>query len=362
MLAAYRNTRPEDVPIGIYTRYLPRGAAEREARELGLTLIDFYPAVSLLAPPWHTHEGYVSEVRGASFRIEHAWRNGLPIEYRTYETPVGKISEHIERDPAYGSDWVRKYYISEPGDYDVLRYIVENTVFCSHHDAVRARIDDLGDDGVLLARLDRSPFQKLLVELAGPERFLMDVTMGSAPALALLDAMRERLTEEAEMAVASPAALIWQPDNISGDMTSPSFFAQYCLPFYQENAARFREAGKVYVVHMDGRLGPLRSMIAESGIDVVESLSLPEMGGDMTLEEAQDAWPQQAIFPNFPAAWCANNTEWIEERVAQLLSERRKDRALMLEVSEDIPKEHWQRVCTLLGRCAANSSKSTQAH
>jgi hypothetical protein len=37
MLAVYRNEPSEQIPVGIYGRYLPRGSCERLARELGLT-------------------------------------------------------------------------------------------------------------------------------------------------------------------------------------------------------------------------------------------------------------------------------------------------------------------------------------
>ncbi len=353
MLAAYRNAPSADVCTGIYTRYLPRSEAEREARNNGMGVIDFYPAVSLLAPPWHTHAGYLSEVRGASLRIEHLWETDGPVEVRTYETPAGKVSQRIQRDPSYGSDWVGRHYVNGPDDYKALRYIVENTVFVPHHETVRQRLSDIGNDGVVLARLDRSPFQKLLVELADPQRFLMDVTTGESAALSLLEAIRERLTEQAGLAVDTPAQLVWQPDNVTADMTSPQFFKTYCLPFYQENATRFHERGKAYVVHMDGRLAPLKEMIAESGIDAVESFSLPDMGGDMSLHEAQKTWPGQAVLPNLPSAWCERGNTWITERLKGMLSERNPGRALMVQISEDIPTEHWQRACMLLARVAA---------
>jgi len=41
MMAVYRGQRPDRVPVAIYSRYLPRGACERAARELGLGIIDW---------------------------------------------------------------------------------------------------------------------------------------------------------------------------------------------------------------------------------------------------------------------------------------------------------------------------------
>lgn len=73
MMAVYRNQRPDRVPVGIYGRYLPRGSCERLARQSGVGLIESYPLVSLLAPPWHLFSGYLSEVKAAQLRVEYTW-------------------------------------------------------------------------------------------------------------------------------------------------------------------------------------------------------------------------------------------------------------------------------------------------
>ena len=278
---------------------------------------------------------------------------------RGFETPVGSVSQHIRREGGYGSDYISKHYVSTPQDYEVMQYIVERTVMLPNHDMVRRRIDDLGDDGVVFGRLDRSPFQKMLIEIADPQQFLMDMISELKEAADLLGLIAERLDEQAAMACESPAEVIWQPDNVTGDMTSPTFFAKYNLPLYKRNAERFHAAGKVYAVHMDGRLGPLRDMIRESGVDVIESFSLPVMGGDMTLPEAQAAWPEQAVAPNFPSTLCLENDDAIRAFLSSVIETRVPNRPLMLQVSEDLPHEHYHRVCKLLSEMQDWASPGT---
>jgi hypothetical protein len=348
MMAAYRNEKRDSVLGSIYSRYLARGAAEREIRNNGLGILDFCPAATLLAPPWHMLPGYVSEIHGVEFRIEYKWESGTQIEARNFETPVGSVSQQIRREGGYGSDYISKHYVSTPQDYEVMQYIVERTVILPNHKMVQGRIDALGDDGVVLGRLDRNPFQKMLIEIADPQQFLMDMVSGLQAAEDLLQLIAERLDEQAAMACDSPAEVIWQPDNVTCDMTSPTFFAKYNLPLYKRNAERFHAAGKVYAVHMDGRLGPLRDMIRESGVDVIESFSLPVMGNDMTLPEAQAAWPDQAVTPNFPSTLSLKSDDDIQDFMSSVIETRVPDTALMVQVSEDLPREHYQRVCKLL--------------
>lgn len=348
IMAVYRRQVPDRIPVSIYARYLPRGSVEREVRAMGVGILDYHPVVSLLAPPWHTHAGFVSEVRGADLEIRLTWENGRQIETRTYRTPVGTIFQRTRQDPTYGSDWIEKFYITSPDDYRVMQYIVENTVFRRNDRAFPAKRDEMGEDGVVLGRVDRCPFQKLLIELAGPERFLIDLSTDPEPPLELLEAMDRKMEEAFEMVCESHAEVIWQPDNISCDMTSPRYFEAYCAPYYQKHGARLHQSGKVYLVHMDGRLRAIKDLVARSPVDAIESFSFPEIGGDLSFSEALAAWPDKAILPNFPSS-LANESE---EAITAFLDRTFKDagvrKTFMLQVSEDIPPGTWQRVLPIL--------------
>ena len=70
IMEVYNNRLPDQIPTGIYKRYLRTGEIERSARNAGLGILDFVPVVSLMSPPWHLHQGYVSEVRNVSFDVK----------------------------------------------------------------------------------------------------------------------------------------------------------------------------------------------------------------------------------------------------------------------------------------------------
>lgn len=347
MMAVYRGGIPHSIPVTIYHRYLPRGGCERELRNRGLGIIDYVPPVSLLAPAWHMLPGYVSEVRNVELRIQHGWEDGQPIEVRTYDTPVGVISQKSRKDPAYGSDWIVKHYVTSAEDYRVLQYVVENTVLKRNENQIRERMIDLGSDGVLWGRTDRSPFQKLLIELAGPEQFLVDICTDAGPIEELMAVMALKMQEAFDLVLDSAVEVIWQPDNITADTTPPDFFRKYCGPFYRSRGDACRRAGKPYLVHMDGRLGPLADPIAECPFDAVESFSLPQMGGDLSLAQARSAWPGKAILPNFPASLCYESRERIVEWMTQLAAEA-NGLPLSLQFSEDIPTQEWQRILRIV--------------
>jgi len=349
MMAVYQGCLPEQIPIGIYERYLPRGTVERAARTMGLGLIAYYPVVSMIGPPWHRYPGYLSEIAGAEFRVDYGWDHGVLVERRAYVTPVGEVWQEISYDDAgIGSERIRKYYITERQDYRILEYLVEHTVLRKNEAELISRMRDLGEDGVLFGRLDRSPYQKCLIELAGPERFLIDLHTDPEPVQALLDALLQKQEQAWMMALESPVELFWQPDNITAEMTPPEAFRDYCKPLYQKRAEEAGQAGKRFLVHMDGRLRALATVIQECGIHVLESFSLPDIGGDLALSEAQSSLPATVIVPNIPATWFHLSDEEVQLRLRNLLTKATRDTPLMLQLSEDFPNTEWQRVIPLL--------------
>jgi hypothetical protein len=302
----------------------------------------------MLAPPWHTLSGFISEVKGADLQIAFNWENGQAVEIRTYSTPLGSVTQRIRKDAAYGSDWVDKFYIESLKDYKIVQYLVENTIFRCNGKGFQVRQQDLAEDGVVMARLDRSPYQKLMIELAGPERFLVDLRDEPEPVLGLLEALDRRMDEVVTRVCESDAEVIWQPDNISCEMTPPSMFERFCLPYYTKHAKRLHERDKVFLVHMDGRLRAVKDMIARCPIDGIESFSLPVIGGNLTIAQAKAAWPGKVVLPNFPSSLATQDDRAITAFLKELLGSFDSNTPFMLQVSEDIPPETWQSLLPLI--------------
>jgi hypothetical protein len=337
LLAVYQNQRPDGVPVGIYSKQLPRGYEERLCREKGLCLIDYYPITSMMGPPYRMGPGFLSEVNGGQFTVRYTWHDGQPLEIRTCRTRVGTVSQHVRKDPMYGSDWVIKDYIETPEDYKIMQFLIENSVIRSNEKALRNKIKEMGDDGIILGRVDRSPFQKLLIELANPQTFLMDILTGLNEAEELLGAMTQKFDQMCAFIADTSAEIIWQTENLSGDMTPPDMYQKYCLPLYKKLTASFDRSKKPFIVHTDGRMKPLLDAIAQSPIDGCESYSYPEMGNDITFTQARQAWPKKVLLPNFPASLAHENPETIREFMAQKLQEAGTEKAYMIQFSEDLP-------------------------
>lgn len=344
----YSGVNPDVLPVGIYSRYHQFGTDERLARNSCLAIIDFFPPVSLLAPPWHLSDGYLSEVSGCDFSVSYRWDAGSRIEIRSYDTPVGTISQTSIKDPTYGSDWVRKHYLESEDDYRVMTYIAEHTVFEEQGKAVIRRKKDLGDDGVLIGRLDRSPYQKVLVELAGPEGFL--TTLHTTPHVVepLLEVLERRSREQLELALSSPVDCVWQPDNVTTELTPPDAFSKYCLPLYRHAGERCREAGKPYLVHIDGKLEAILDLVSSASIDVIESISVAGYAGDVTPAQVRKACPGSVLAFNFPASLAESPEVTIREYLDSCVRELGEDWRYFWQLSEDIPRDTYTGVLPAL--------------
>ncbi|MBN2132488.1 MAG: hypothetical protein JW741_23500 [Sedimentisphaerales bacterium] len=362
MLAVYRGQSGTQPLVTIYKRYLPCGQFEFESRDAGLGVVDYYPLTSLIAPPWHLLPGYLSEVKNAEMSINYRWRDGQRIEIREFHTPVGSVRQEMVLDPILGGEWTTKHYIDGIDDYQVLQYLVENSVLVPQEADYQRHVEHLGEAGLVLGRVDRSPYQKVLIELAGPERFLLDLQTEPEPVESLLAALDRKMDEMFDLVLQSDAPVIWQPDNVTVDVTPPAMYEKYLLPFYEKHGPRLKVAGKVYVVHMDGRLRALADLIRRSPFDVVESFSFPEMGGDVTFEDAQRLWPEKRVFPNFPATLCREDDATIEQRMQGLLSQHRRSEPLVIQFSEDIPTDATTRVVPLVCRKMSPAGVSSARH
>lgn len=333
------------VPVMAYHFLLPRGEIERKLREAGCGLLVGIPIYDVVFP-----SQIILEER-------HAWEHGEKITVRTYITPLGSLQEVVTTGP-YGNEWRRKYFIEKSEDYDVMMYLLEKAIFQEKVEEFVRLSEELGEDGVAVPMLpffERSPFQKILIDLAGPERTLLDLYDRPRSVEDLMTCLLHRLEDAMGIYRDLPERQIfWWVDNVTADFTTPQIFRTFCLPVYEKFLGSLRRENVFCMVHLDGKLRALKELIQEAPVDVVESFTLPEQGGDLELEEAQKVWENKVIAANVPANLSYRSEEEIMAFLEDLLERRCMRGKFALEISEDIPREHLSKIaralCTILER------------
>jgi hypothetical protein len=278
---------------------------------------------------------YVEKRHGVEITERQMVVDGLSVVRRTYLTPLGSVFEDEHREAGTGqwhgnrswrdiTPWMVSRLIKGPDDYPAVKYIVENTEYVADYFPIEQALDWLGDEGVVCDSLPHSPMQMLLIDWIGSEEGRCFYHLADHPDLVvdLYRAVSRSRESLYEIAARSPAPVTLWGDNVDGQLVVPRLFEQYFLPEYEKQARLLHARGKLFAVHMDGRLGCLRDLIARCPVDIVEAFHPPPMN-DLTLAEALAAWPDKAIWVGFPGAIYELGPEATAEHAAALVGEAR---------------------------------------
>lgn len=336
LLTTLRWGEPDRVPLVVYDWVLPRGIAERQLRDMGVGLVIRLPAHRI-------------EHRQVHFTSVEYWEQGRRLIRRTVHTPVGEAWQVLDPEAAYGSTWILEHFIKEPEDYRVVEFMIRDAVYHDNYEAIREAQRRLGGDGLVYVRLAKAPLQEMLLLMLGMEQFAIDYKFRRDLFDSLHNAMLERYEELYDLTAGSPVEVVTLADNITSDVVGRERFRHYLLPVYKRLRDRLSATGKLLGVHMDGRLRSLRKDIAEAEIDFVEALTPPPMG-DVSVQEAREAWPGKALWLNFTSNVHIEPPDVIEAHTRQLLEEAGNKRGFAMGVTEDAPVEALEKSLAVIAR------------
>ncbi|RMF87907.1 MAG: hypothetical protein D6736_11795 [Nitrospinota bacterium] len=320
IMAASRKERADKLPFFHYWRHCQIGWAERECRNRGMGINWLRPSYAVTI-----HDVDISETRVVS--------GGQVFLRRTYSTPVGSIYEEEKREPGVGqwhalrswrdvTPWNTSRLIKRPEDYAVLKYIVEHTEYTADYFPIEQAMEWLGEDGVVLDTLPHSPMQMLMIDWIGSEGGRFFYHHADYPDLVedLYQAICKSREPLYEIAAQSPAPIVLCGDNVDGVLVNPKLFEKYFMPEYEKQAQILHAHGKLMAVHMDGRVGVLKELIAQTSIDIIEALHPPPMG-NLPIGEALSLWKDKVIWIGFPASIYAMGPEATKRYALDLLRE-----------------------------------------
>jgi len=336
ILSALTWADPDRVPLTIYDGLMPRGLAERQLREAGLGLITRLPA--------HRVEHRRVEIRSCEY-FEH----GKKLLRRTIHTPLGEVWQTVEADQGYASSWIREHFIKKPEDYAVMESYLRDGVYHDNYDAIREAKRRIGDDGLVLVRVGKTPLQEMLYLMLGYEQFAVDFYENRDLFDSLHSTMVDRCQELYELAAEAPVEILQLADNITADAIGSERFGNYLAPEYAKLKARITGTGKLLAVHMDGRLRGLVEQISGAACDIVEGFTPPPMG-DLSVSDARAAWPKKALWINFTSSMHLEPPDRIEAHTRQLLGEAGTKHGFAISVTEDAPIEALERSLFVIAR------------
>jgi len=151
-------------------------------------------------------------------------------EHNVLHTPIGSIDELKGYEPLLNSASIRKHYVANREDYDVLWYYLEDSIILDNYDQYYRDAAELGDNGWPLAFVERTPWQQLWVEWVGLDGLSLHIADYPERVERTIKLLHQRAKRIFEVAYRSPAPFIDFPDNITAPAIGPRRFREYAVP------------------------------------------------------------------------------------------------------------------------------------
>jgi hypothetical protein len=257
----------------------------------------------------------------------------------TVKTPYGDLTELQEWYPdSFCIGWSERF-IKSWRDLKAMRYFYEHTHFEPDYAPVQRRYDLVGDNGLVLMYLPRSPFQHMVALDAG----ILTVTYALADAPdefeATFDALKNTWDKACEIAVNSPAECLMIPENLSSESVGKKFFKRWVQPFDSYWTGRIRDAGKYSFIHIDGTLRGLIRECSQTGFNVLEAVT-PGPVGDIEPEDLHN-WvePGVVIWGGIPGVYFTDliSDEEFDAYVIRVLEVWKSEPRYVLGVADQVP-------------------------
>jgi len=269
------------------------------------------------------------------------WNDGHK-RYKEIKTAIGSVRECWEYIPTSFSEGPIEHFLKSEEDLPVMKHIYQNTRFEPDYDFAFKRKNQVGDQGVVLCYLPKSPFMHLLALEAGVMSLTMIAMMIPDEFQELLDVMKKAFDQAAQIALDSPAEVLMIPENLSSEMVGPDFFEKYMRAYQEEWTGKIRKAGKHSFIHIDGTLRGLLKQEASVGFSVLEALT-PYPVGDMKIEDMAGFIGESAsiIWGGIPGVYFTANTsdEEFERHVKEVLSIMIQQPRYVLGVADQVPPD-----------------------
>ncbi|MEM2905198.1 MAG: hypothetical protein QW587_05620, partial [Candidatus Bathyarchaeia archaeon] len=197
-LAVLRGEKPDRLPWLAYSFLMPPvGSAERELRNMGLGLV-------LRLRVWREEMPNVS--------MQERMVGGLCE--RSYLTPVGKVSTRLRTGlrSFAGGAWTIEHLVKDVEDYEVVKFMFEDTVYTPDYGSFTEAERNLGGDGLAYVRVEPSPFQKLMKDVMGYRALALGVHLHRRELEALIDAIARKQDELYRIVADSPAEVVLLPE------------------------------------------------------------------------------------------------------------------------------------------------------
>jgi hypothetical protein len=288
-------------------------------------------------------------------------RPNLQIVETTCQTERGTrrdvrwITDRGELHEWYLGEWRQEYLIKSPEDYRIVQRALEGSQFTATDQLFLRSEAALGDGGITVGQLWRTPLMETQIDLAGLERCSLDLADEHPALMDLLELMADLVLQQFREAVKTPAKYIKLWENLSIETIGRRHYRRHLIPLYHKVLEILEAADKQLLVHYDGKLRLISEDIAALRIDGIDSLT-PSPEGDMSVAEARALWPDKFLWLHPSLGWYRENPAVLTDRIRRMIDDAGTTRFCLM-ISEDVPPDWEQTVPVVLRACRSGACK-----
>jgi hypothetical protein len=256
-----------------------------------------------------------------------------------FRTPVGEISMERKWSPVSFSWDITRLMVNDLKDLEVLLYAVERRKFIPRHENWKVIEQTVGDVGLGFPNLGYTGLGSLMSYYMGVQKTIYALYENPEIIKRYIDIFNMKHLELVDLYCTSPAPHIIFTDNLSGDVQTPDIFREYSFNHYKAIAEHMHEAGKTVSTHIDGMIGGIIGIVAETGIDVADACT-PAPTGDLTPQEIRKQAGDNMILMGgiSPVMWLPSTSEReFISHVREWLDLRKINSRLVQSAGDQVP-------------------------
>jgi len=268
--------------------------------------------------------------------------NGEEIVERII-TPIGtltgvwKLTDRVGNIPHF-----TKYVVNNYEELKIFSYAVDHLSLeppIRRYDAFRKIDAFLGDDGLPSASITNSPFMYLIEFVCGLANTYLLLFEHRQMVEDILEKLHTSQKRYAGVIAESPPEVVIQYENTSSTLLSPRILRDYCLPYLNSYADIFRQAGKLFLIHMCGKLSVFTPDFASAGrFDGICDIA-PLPTGDLPLDEAAKRVPGKVVMGGIDATtFVSPDRAYVTEKIADLVTKTKSFRGVLLGSGDATPR------------------------
>jgi 5-methyltetrahydrofolate--homocysteine methyltransferase len=240
-------------------------------------------------------------------KMSYDWKFSADVEVKTeskddmetveYHTPLGMVRtvSGLTEDMKRGGSslgWVQERIIKKPEDYKIVGYLFENMEVSPNYERAQARIDSVGDDGVVTIMgptLGGSPMHMIQKEFLDSTQFYYEYKDNNRLLRELAESVEVYFNKVLEVTADGPGDIVLWGANYDDMITYPPYFEKEIQPWLRKASEKLESKGKLLATHTDGENFGLMDLIRDCGAHVAESVT-PYPMTKVTIEEYYHRW------------------------------------------------------------------------